>query len=275
MQFEDLNKKDTNPKHAKSKKKHGGQKFYVALVLCLAAVAALTFVIAGGGQDTAQKPGASVEDLQAQQIPGGGLEQQASASPQATAAPKTQQASTPAKLAVPVKGEILKSFSQDELLYSKTLKEWTVHMGLDIAATQGSDVKAAMAGTVEFVGEDPEKGLMVTLAHEDNSRTIYANLASTGEDLKVGSKVEKGGVIGTVGTSAPMECEDVAHLHFEYLVGGKQVDPAKYIEGLTSTTAQPAQSATPSATSASSASPATATPSTSATPSASATPKAS
>ena len=47
---------------------------------------------------------------------------------------------------IPLKGEILKDYSKDSLVYSDTLKEWTTHLGIDIKAERASVVKASADG---------------------------------------------------------------------------------------------------------------------------------
>ena len=49
------------------------------------------------------------------------------------------------------------------------------------------------------------------------------------EGLKVGDTVEKGEVIATVAEATGDEYKDGAHLHFEMLVDGENVDPSTYL----------------------------------------------
>ena len=131
--------------------------------------------------------------------------------------------------AYPVEGEILREFSMDELIYSETLDEWTVHQGLDIKAERTTVVKAAEAGTVVAIKNDPRYGLTVIIEHEDGYKTIYSNLLTT-EFVVEDEKVEKGQSIGTVGNSAVFEIADEPHLHFEMLKYNEYVDPKLYLK---------------------------------------------
>lgn len=129
----------------------------------------------------------------------------------------------------PVDGDILKEYAMDELLYSKTLKEWATHPGVDIGTFIGAEVKAAMAGTVEEILEDPLMGIVITLDHDKGVKTRYANL-STGNMVIVGQKVEKGQIISGIGRTAAVEILDEPHLHFEVILDGENVNPAQYLD---------------------------------------------
>ena len=57
--------------------------------------------------------------------------------------------------AKPVEGEVVREYAKDNLIYSETLKEWTTHMGIDIKADKTTVVKAAEAGKVKTIKNDP------------------------------------------------------------------------------------------------------------------------
>lgn len=130
---------------------------------------------------------------------------------------------------VPVEGEIAKDFSDSSLVYSETLQEWTVHLGIDIQADKGSAVIASEAGTVESIKNDPRYGTTVTIVHENGYKTIYSNLLSA-EFVSEGQAVDKGQTIGSVGDNAAFEIADNAHLHFEMKKDGETVNPSNYWE---------------------------------------------
>ena len=145
-----------------------------------------------------------------------------------------KQVSAPAKsdkkieLAWPVKGDILKAFSADNLLYSSTLQEWTVHNGIDIKADKASVVSAAADGTIKAIKNDPRYGLTVIIEHENGLKTVYSNLL-TSEFVVEGEKVKQGQTIGTIGNSANFEVVDDSHLHFELLKDNEYADPMLYL----------------------------------------------
>lgn len=133
------------------------------------------------------------------------------------------------EFAKPVDGEIVKDYAKDNLLYSNTLDEWTTHTGIDIKADKGTVVKAAEAGTIKSIKNDPRYGLTIVIEHNDTYQTVYSNLLSS-EFVVEGEKVEKGQSIGTVGNTAPFEIADEPHLHFEILKNSLQEDPNNYIK---------------------------------------------
>lgn len=129
----------------------------------------------------------------------------------------------------PVEGEIVREFAQENLVYSETLEEWVTHTGIDIKADKTTVVKAAEAGVVKSIKNDPRYGLTIVIEHDDTFQTVYSNLL-TSEFVVEGETVEKGQSIGTVGNSAVFEIADEAHLHFEILKDSIAIDPAIYIK---------------------------------------------
>ncbi|NLC44312.1 MAG: M23 family metallopeptidase [Clostridiales bacterium] len=130
---------------------------------------------------------------------------------------------------MPVNGEIIQAYSVDSLVYSETLKEWTTHTGMDIAGDLGDEVRAALAGKVESIKEDPLQGIVITLDHGNDLKTVYIGL-STKDMVKEGQQVEANQVISGIGRSAGFEITEAAHLHFEVWLDGEIQDPQDYIK---------------------------------------------
>lgn len=125
--------------------------------------------------------------------------------------------------------DISREFAKENLVYSETLKEWITHLGIDIKAEKATVVKAAEAGTVKSIKNDPRYGLTVIIEHSKGYTTVYANLLTT-EFVSEGEKVEKGQTIGTVGDTAVYEVVDDSHLHFEIIRDSENVNPLDYIK---------------------------------------------
>jgi murein DD-endopeptidase MepM/ murein hydrolase activator NlpD len=130
---------------------------------------------------------------------------------------------------MPVNGEIIQAYNVDSLVYSETLKEWTTHNGMDIAGDLGDEVRAALAGKVESIKEDPLYGIVITLDHGNGLKTVYIGL-STKDMVKEGQQVEANQVISGIGRTAGFEITEDPHLHFEVWLDGELQDPQDYIK---------------------------------------------
>ena len=96
--------------------------------------------------------------------------------------------------------------------------------GIDIAGTQGQQIRSAAAGTVIYVGEEVRGyGKLILISHNDYTITAYAH----NDTLLVqkDQKVQAGQVIATMGSSD----SDSVKLHFEVRLNGKAVDPLPYL----------------------------------------------
>lgn len=98
------------------------------------------------------------------------------------------------------------------------------HKGVDIAAKAGTRIFSAKAGTVEFAGYDGAYGLSIIVNVGNNMKLRYAHCSVI--YVRAGDTVSLGENIARVGTTGQVTGP---HLHFEVLIGGSQVNPAKYI----------------------------------------------
>ncbi|WP_051585770.1 M23 family metallopeptidase [Caldanaerobius polysaccharolyticus] len=121
------------------------------------------------------------------------------------------------KMSAPVKGTITSRYG---MRINPITKKSENHTGIDISATQGSDVYAAWSGTVKSVKEDANYGTYVVIDHGNGYSTLYAHLKAV--SVKTGENVKRGDIIGKVGNSGE---STAPHLHFEVLKGGNPVDP--------------------------------------------------
>ncbi len=107
------------------------------------------------------------------------------------------------------------------------------HDGVDIAAARGANVVASGPGMITAVKKSDLMagfGNYVEVDHGFGYITRYAHLEEI--HVRVGQKVLKGFVIGTVGTSGG---SIAPHLHYEVILEGKNVDPVQFmIQGLDS-----------------------------------------
>jgi len=98
------------------------------------------------------------------------------------------------------------------------------HTGLDIAASPGTRIDAAAAGTVLQTGEGEYIGKFVILGHKDSYTTVYGHcsqiLTTAGKSVKKGQLIAKVGNTGR--TTGP-------HLHFEIRKNGVPQNPLSYL----------------------------------------------
>jgi murein DD-endopeptidase MepM/ murein hydrolase activator NlpD len=98
-----------------------------------------------------------------------------------------------------------------------------VHLGMDIASTRKSEVKAANSGKVVFSDYLGIYGNMILLDHGQGVFSLYSHLSRI--DVQAGDTVEKKQAIGLTGTTG-MAGGD--HLHFSMLVNGIFVIPKEW-----------------------------------------------
>ncbi|KKS58388.1 MAG: Peptidoglycan-binding LysM [Candidatus Nomurabacteria bacterium GW2011_GWF1_42_40] len=84
--------------------------------------------------------------------------------------------------------------------------------GIDLAAPTGTRILASAPGTVIFarLGYNGGYGNMVTIQHPNGTKTLYAHMSRIA--TKVGARVERGELIGYVGSTGR---STGPHLHFE------------------------------------------------------------
>jgi murein DD-endopeptidase MepM/ murein hydrolase activator NlpD len=94
------------------------------------------------------------------------------------------------------------------------------HHGLDIAAPEGTDIRAVRDGVVRFSDERGGYGQMIILDHGDGLETRYAHcselIVKEGEKIRAGERIA---LVGSTGRSTG------PHLHFEARKDGHAIDP--------------------------------------------------
>jgi murein DD-endopeptidase MepM/ murein hydrolase activator NlpD len=98
------------------------------------------------------------------------------------------------------------------------------HAGIDIGSPPGTPVKSPAPGTVVAASSHGDFGRHVTLDHGNGMRSLYGHLAAV--DVKTGQRVERGQVIGLVGSSGR---STGPHLHYQLLVEGKAINPRGFL----------------------------------------------
>ncbi len=102
-----------------------------------------------------------------------------------------------------------------------TQSYWSHHHAVDIAASLGTPIHAANTGSVQMAGWDKTGyGNMVLINHGNGYQSRYGHLSAI--EVKEGDAVQKGQIIGRVGTTGH---STGAHLHFEIIRNGVKQNP--------------------------------------------------
>jgi murein DD-endopeptidase MepM/ murein hydrolase activator NlpD len=132
---------------------------------------------------------------------------------------------------LPVSGALSKKHDPSTQVFSNTMNDYRVHLGLDIVTSASAPVYAAADGKIEKIWEDTFMGYCIAIKHSGNCYTIYKNLAETlPEGIGEGVTVRSGQLIASVGESAMVEVAEEPHLHFEMTVADLGVDPLEYFD---------------------------------------------
>jgi len=120
-------------------------------------------------------------------------------------------------MGLPVAGRVSSSFGYRMHPLLGFLK---LHKGLDIAASHGSPIYAALDGVVQFAGRSGGYGNFVKLAHGGGLQSGYGHMSRIA--VASGTRVARGQVIGFVGSTG---LSTGPHLHWEVWRNGQAVNP--------------------------------------------------
>ena len=125
------------------------------------------------------------------------------------------------EITVPVHGEITSEYGNRT---NPVSGEYLMQSGVDIAASQGTEIRAAYSGIVSEVGSNSVGGNYISLVHKDGSETLYCHcskiIAEKGDVIRAGETIA---LVGSTGRSTG------PHLHFEITVDGKTENPLLYL----------------------------------------------
>lgn len=97
------------------------------------------------------------------------------------------------------------------------------HRGIDYAAKSGTPIRAIGDGKIAYLGWKNGYGRFIEIRHNNSIHsTAYAHMRGYGQNLKKGSYVQQGQIIGYVGMSG---LATGPHLHFEFRTRGVAVNP--------------------------------------------------
>lgn len=210
-----------------------GKGYYIALVLCAAAIGITSYVTRPSKDKQPDTPpllqAESAETASSQQTQA--LEALATEAPEESTVPSSAPRQTqPEKLrtAPPLSGSVTTLYAMDSLSYNETTRDWRVHNGVDYPGELGDPVSAAADGTVISIREDDSMGTTVVLRHTGGYETTYQNLEES-VPVQLGDKVVLGQTIGSVGATALTESAIGPHVHFSVAYQDMPMDPADFL----------------------------------------------
>ncbi len=126
-----------------------------------------------------------------------------------TPAPEAVETAAAPRMERPVAGSIIRPYSSR-------------NEGIDIAAAEGTPVRAADDGEVAAITRDTDQVPILVIRHPGNLLTVYANIDAI--SVERGDRVSRGQTIATVRAGDP------SALHFEVRQGFESVDPTPFIQ---------------------------------------------
>ncbi len=191
--------------------------YYLILAACLLVIAAITVgVLFGVKPNSEGNPSIDAgQDNPTPEIPDDNKD-------------PVQDTSSKYEFIAPVKSVVV---SQANVFWhNKTLNIYRLHKGMDFECAAGTEVLAAVDGTVKSVyTNDRLYGATIEIEHANGITTKYKFVEPV-ENLKAGSTVNRGDVIAKVAAATGVENADGDHLHFEVYKNTKWQDPDSYLK---------------------------------------------
>jgi len=114
--------------------------------------------------------------------------------------------------------------AESKVISEYGLRNGRPHKGIDLGAKSGTPIYAVLDGTVVYSGVQGSYGNVVVIEHPDFVMTVYAH--NEKNLVSVNDVVTKGQQIATVGSTGNAQG---SHVHFEYRLKGKAINPRKVL----------------------------------------------
>lgn len=137
-------------------------------------------------------------------------------------------AAIPGTLLWPAEGIVSQGYGCTEFAQTSKAYPTCFHNGVDIAAGMGTPIYAAREGTVIAVENAPYAyGKWIAIEHDNGLITMYGHLSL--QSVRVGQVVERGGVIGYMGSTG---YSTGPHVHFTVFAPGSFTTQPSKISGI-------------------------------------------
>jgi len=132
------------------------------------------------------------------------------------------------KMDWPLIGEIVMDYSNDHVIYDKTLDQYRTNETMCLSAELGAPVNSAAAGIVVEIYSTKENGKTVVIDHGNGWRTTYSQLSDE-LSVRVGDVVEAGEQVAMVGEPSIYSSLLGSHLGFTVTKDDVAVDPIEIL----------------------------------------------
>ena len=108
--------------------------------------------------------------------------------------------------------------------FHPVLKVIKAHLGTDFAAPTGTPIMTTAKGIIIEAGYKINNGNYVKVKHNNTYTTQYLHMSKIGNNIKPGTKVKQGQIIGYVGSTG---LATGPHVCYRFWKSGKQINPFK------------------------------------------------
>ena len=98
------------------------------------------------------------------------------------------------------------------------------HRGIDFSAKRGTPIKASASGRIEKKAVGRGYGRYIIIKHSSKFSTLYAHMHKFDSNIRTGSYVKKGDIIGYVGNTG---LSTAPHLHYEVRQYNMPINPGR------------------------------------------------